>query len=97
MRMDRADFEHAMTKDIEDSRCLHGVRVGVIPTPDGPMFILRIVAHGDPGPDSEEMAVVPVEDIQTIDFGMNMADFTRLADEVAHAGYKAMTLKGSEN
>lgn len=97
MQIKREDFEKAMTQEVTDPRCLHGTRIEVIPTPEGPMFMLRTVSHGDPGPDSSATAVVPSDKIIVTDFGMDLNDFRRLAHEVLRAGHEASFMTPSEN
>lgn len=97
MQMRREDYDEAMTREIEDPRCLHGARIGVIPTPEGPMFVLRTVDHGDPGPDTSATEFIPTDKINVTDYGMNMADFTALVHEVMRAGHEAAMMEPSGN
>lgn len=77
------DLKRAMDKIIpDDVRCMHGASVIPIPTPEGLMFALRVVSHGNPGPETKPGDYVSAESVTTTDYGLGFSTFMELAESV---------------
>ena len=97
MRMRPEDVEYGMNKTPDGVHCLHSTEVIVLPTPDGFMYALRTVSHGDPGENVTDDSTVRREDVLTQMFGMNESDLIQLASEVHAALAFASGIRGSAN
>jgi hypothetical protein len=98
MRMRPEDVESAMSRRVpNDVQCLHGTAIVPIPTPNGFVFAMRAVSHGDPGDQCETETTVPENEIKVTDYGMNEADLWALATAVTNALDMLAAMSGSES
>lgn len=98
MRMRPEDVENAMSRRVpSDVQCLHGTSIVPIPTPDGFMFAMRTVSHGDPGDQYKTETTVPEDAIKVTDYGMNEDDLWALAAAVTNALDMLAAVSSSEN
>lgn len=97
MRMNPELVVKALEGNSTDTQCLHAATLVPIPTPDGFMFAMRVVSHGDPGPAYKDDSEVQESAVRVMDYGMNESDLIQLAEEVYAAMAFLTGLRCSEN
>jgi len=98
MRMRPEDVEFGSNQEPTDVQCSHLTEIIPMPTPNGFMFALKVVSHGDPGERvHDDDAYVNREDIRTTLYGMNESDLIALANEVHGALAFVTGVMGSAN